>query len=99
MKMLTVAQVLQIAADIDAEQEISDAIDRFTDPKPDKLCELARAAMSAMNLSEPYNDAFNYAALGRALAAAARLELCARREVIRARLAAFVDLDTLEGSE
>ena len=96
---LSVIKALEIAGDIEAEEEITEAIDRFTDPVSNKLRELGRAAVTAMNVGEHHTDAVNHTALGKAIAAAAFLELTAQREAIRARLAPFVDLDATEAAE
>ena len=95
---LSVIKALEIAGDIEAEEEISEAISRFTAPTDDKLRALGGVARAAMNVSEHYTDAVNHTALGKAIAAAAFLELTAQREAIRARLAPFVDLDATEGA-
>ena len=96
---LSVIKALEIAGDIEAEEEITEAIDRFTDPVSNKLRELGRAAVTAMNVSEHHTDAVDYHALGNALSVSAFVELTAQRAAIRARLAPFVDLDASEAAE
>jgi hypothetical protein len=99
MKRLGPIQFLQLAAGIEAEEEISEALRHFTNPVSNKVEGLARAALGAMTTMETYTDAIDQTALGHAIAAAARLELEAQRTALRAWLAPFVDLDAEEFSE